>query len=151
MPERNFVELYVGIGVHQITTNKKHPRHWCLLLAPSGSQTCTYHSVDVSIEMDQPITYERVIIRDFDINDPRIESKEQITTIPAGLKDVLKRTIASFKPQRCQDYVLAILEALSKSGQVPCSGILDYFKELTEPSLYEKTKKNHFVGIPCLI
>ncbi|KAL4863958.1 hypothetical protein BDV12DRAFT_201601 [Aspergillus spectabilis] len=96
--------------------------------------------------MDQPITYERVTIRDFDINDPRIERKEQITTIPAGLKDVLERTIASVKPQRCQNYVIAILEALSKSGQVPCSGILDYFKGLAEPSLYEKTKKDPFCG-----
>ncbi|KAL4875892.1 hypothetical protein BJY04DRAFT_223637 [Aspergillus karnatakaensis] len=141
-----YIEIYVGIGVHEIKSNPKHPRHWSLLVAPSKSETCTYYSVQGSMDYSKPITYIPVQFPDFNVNDPRLETKEPVMIISAGLYNVLEQTIASVRPQRCQDYVLAILETLAKNEQVKCGKVVDRCKTLVDKSLYEKTKQYPFCG-----
>ncbi|KAL4801839.1 hypothetical protein BDV18DRAFT_164653 [Aspergillus unguis] len=135
--------LQVAGGYLQSSPNgMRHPRHWILLLYPWGGNIATWYHIKASDDMNKPITYTHSIEANMPVNSDKLSWVLPVADI--AMKDALTvhKTIVSVPPQRCQSFVVAVLEKLDEQRLLNSGDFVQRVKDAVEPSLYESVKED---------
>ena len=112
------VDIYVGVG------NRRNPNealHWMLLVAPVGSDKCTYYHVTGGPTQGTPFKLEIQANKRLDSNG--IDQKHKLSTVPDKelnkIKAAAQGAAIPQSPKNCQNWVVDVLGKLEKKGLVP--------------------------------
>jgi hypothetical protein len=126
------LDVYVAFGQRRGTD----PLHWILLVAPSGSDRCTWYHVTGG--PTQGTGYTLMIQANKRVNSLGIASKELIGSIQEKDINKLKSSAQSVPLQRCQRWTCDLLGDLERKGLIT-AGWTAHFRGRIEPSPYERS------------
>lgn len=131
MPSQIF-DIYVAFGQRR----GNDPLHWMLLVAPTGSDRCTWYHVTGG--PTQGTGYSLIIQANKRVNSLGIASKELVGRIED--KDINKLKASAQKPnlQRCQRWTCEVLEDLERKGLIAVGTTATYRRRI-EPSPHERS------------
>ncbi|KAH5319441.1 hypothetical protein HBI12_112800 [Parastagonospora nodorum] len=112
------------------------PLHWMLLVAPSGSDRCTWYHVTGGPTQGKGYTLE--IQANKRVNSQGIGSKELVGRIEEKDTNKLKSSAQRVPLQRCQRWTCDLLEDLERKGLI-AEGTSAQLRGRIEPSRHESS------------
>lgn len=116
-----------------MSTNEYWPVHLIFMLCTPESESPTWYQVVGDIA---PSIYRPEIESALSFRDPQF-IHHTICTIQASDEKQVRKTAVAVPPQRCRDYLIALLETLEDKGVVPVGTAATHFPRAPLGSLLE--------------
>ncbi|KAL2833881.1 hypothetical protein BDW59DRAFT_156682 [Aspergillus cavernicola] len=130
--------LSVAFEPRYVSDGRFHPQHWWLIMAPLYADHSQWYSMQLISTAENPEVGS--FVRCFDpgmlpSHTSLMEWKKQVATFKESQVCKVEECMQRVLPQRCQDWVVKVLEQLNIEGFVDLE-TYNHYKGIKEPSLY---------------